>query len=118
VFEFIFTAKSGERRMRNLFIAILAVGAAITCIPAIAQRTLKPIAAPAVSNICPAGTTAGQCFDNAMAAINDLERRVAMLEAQVQTPTQGANNSPSPPARQCPAGTVNGPLGCRPPNAP
>jgi hypothetical protein len=95
--------------MRSHLIVVIGACASVVCFPAIAQRTPTPVVA---RNICPAGTSTGQCLDNAIAAINDLERRVATLEAQ-------AGNSQSPSSsRQCPAGTVASPLGCRPPNAP
>ena len=102
--------------MRTHLIAIVIVGAAALCISAIAQLAPGPAAAAAASGLCPAGTSAGQCLDNAVAAINDLERRVAALEAQAKANPQGANTSTTP--RPCPAGMVATPMGCRPPNAP
>jgi hypothetical protein len=92
----------------------------------ISLLTLCPLAAPADAAACPPGMSAGACLDKALAAIDDLERRVAQLERGGGS-SKGANDGkPNCTGGQvvqggqcvCPNGLVSTPMGCRPKNAP
>ncbi len=92
----------------------------------ISLLTLCPPAASAHAATCPPGMSAGACLDKALAAIDDLERRVATLEAASRSggaPAKAGGQCTGGQVMQggqcaCPNGLVMGPMGCRPKNAP
>jgi len=66
------------------------------------EASAAPRSSYSRSQVCPPGTSAGACLDNAFAAIDDLERRVSALEsAQSGGSTSQSGGQSGPPSIRC-----------------
>ena len=71
--------------MKTQIVTIIGLCSAMLAIPADAASPYYNSS----SQVCPSGTSPGRCLDNAIAAIDDLERRVAILEGRGGAASQG-----------------------------